>query len=138
MSVFISMVEFADAFSDLVRDQAEWSQATFGTDQERGPLGALKHLEKEAREAQEAARTINECRANGVADNPISADPVGGWRDSALLVELADCLLLLLDASRRAGVKPMELVRAAQRKMEVNKSRQWPKPTDDQPVEHVK
>ena len=35
--------------------QAEWSRATFGSDTERGPLGPLKHLEKEAKEAQENA-----------------------------------------------------------------------------------
>lgn len=114
MSVVTSMVEFADRFSDLVVDQAKWSQATFGTDSERGPLGALKHLEKEARECQEAVGTPE------------------------LTEELADCLLLLLDASRRAGVKPMELVVAAQEKMVKNKARTWPNPTSDEPVEHVR
>ena len=54
---------------------AEWSQATFGTDAERGAIGPLKHLEKEAREAQEAL------------------DPI----------EIADCLLLVFDAARRSG-----------------------------------
>ena len=34
-------------------EQGEWSQKTFGLDSERGPLGPLKHLEKEAREGQE-------------------------------------------------------------------------------------
>ncbi len=93
------MVDFADKFSDLVRDQSEWSQATFGSDSERGPMGALKHLEKEARECQEAVGTPE------------------------LREELADCLLLLLDASRRAGIKPMQLVEAAQAKMVKNKQR---------------
>lgn len=100
--MFITMVEFADKFTDLIRDQADWSQATFGSDDEKGPMGSLKHLEKEARECQEAVGT------------PEIAE------------ELADCFLLLLDASRRAGIKPMQLVEAAQEKMVQNKKRKWP------------
>jgi len=115
-STFHSMVDFADKFSDLVVDQSKWSQATFGTDADRGPMGALKHLEREALEAQHAL--------------DIGPDQT--------LEELADCLLLLLDATRRAGFKPMALVEAAQEKMKVNKQRTWPKPTSDEPVEHVR
>lgn len=96
---------------EVARDQAEWSQQTFGTDTERGPLGALRHLEREAREAQQAPSD---------------------------LTEYADCLLLLLDASRRAGFTPLELLGAARDKMRVNRSRTWPKPVDGQPCEHVK
>ena len=103
-STFNSMIEFADKFSDLVADQSKWSQATFGSDSERGPMGPLKHLEKEARECQEAVGTPE------------------------LREELAKCLLLLLDASRRAGIKPTQLVEAAQAKMVKNKQRTWPSP----------
>ncbi len=109
-----TMVEFADKFSDLVRDHAKWSQSTFGDDSAIGPLGALRHLEKEARECQDAVGT------------------------PMLREELADCLLLLLDASRRANVKPMELVEAAQEKMVRNKQRIWPKPVPGEPCEHVR
>jgi NTP pyrophosphatase (non-canonical NTP hydrolase) len=108
-----SMVEFADKFTDLARDQASWSQATFGSDDDRGPLGPLKHLEKEAREAQSAV---------GSAE---------------LREELADCFILILDASRRAGIKPMQLVEASQEKMAKNRKRTWPKPIPDEPVEHL-
>ena len=95
----------------LAADQAQWSQATFGTDKERGPLGALRHLEEEAREAQAA-----------LTDR----------------TEYADCLLLILDAARRAGMSACDLVAEASRKMTVNRARTWPKPVDDTPVEHVK
>jgi len=94
---------------DLAVDLARWSQATFGADVERGPLGALKHLEKEAREAQAA---------------PL--DPS----------EYADCFLLILDAARRSGISPLKLVLHAREKMAINKARTWPKPTSDEPVEH--
>ena len=105
--------KFAEAFRDLVQDQAEWSQETFGKDSERGPIGALKHLSMEAQEAVEA----------------VGSDKLN--------MELADCFLLILDASRRAGLKPMQLVEVAQAKMKINRGRQWPKPTDDEPVEHI-
>ncbi len=111
MSYVVQCLDFAEAVIGLVRDQAEWSQATFGTDAERGPLGALKHLEKEAREAQ--------------------ANPSD-------ITEYADCLLLILDAARRAKIKPLELVKAAQAKLLVNEARIWPKPVSDEPVEHVR
>ncbi|MGD9712864.1 MAG: dATP/dGTP pyrophosphohydrolase domain-containing protein [Thermomicrobiales bacterium] len=121
-----SMTEFAVAFNALVEDHSTWSQATFGLDSERGPLGALKHLEKEAKEAQEAWSAVT------------LQDEMNSERMKAFRAELADCLLLLLDASRRAGVNPMRLVMDAQAKMQVNKLRVWIKPTSDVPSEHVK
>lgn len=91
--------------------QAEWSQATFGTDQDRGPIGPLKHLEKEAREAQE--------------------HPTDEF-------EMADCLFLVFDAARRSGMTLDKLISACERKLEINKARKWDKPTDNNPVEHVR
>lgn len=110
MSSAVGLIEFALEFEDLASDHAAWSQATFGSDSERGPVGPLRHLEKEAREA---------------AENPTDRS------------EYADCFLLILDAARRAGIKPRELVKAAQAKLEVNKRRTWPKSEPDMPVEHV-
>jgi hypothetical protein len=103
--------EFAQEFAALVCDQAEWSQATFGSDTSRGPLGALRHLEMEAREAQQAP------------DDP---------------EEYADCFLLILDAARRAGITADALVAAARQKMIINRQRKWPRPVDDTPVEHLR
>ncbi len=103
--------ELGQNLATLSRDQADWSQATFGTDQERGPLGALRHLEQEALEAQAA---------------PADSE------------EYADCFLLILDAARRAGISPLQLIEAAQRKMVINRQRTWPRPVDDQPVEHIR
>ena len=111
MSILTTMLEAGELLNDLAKEQSAWSQETFGSDAERGPMGALKHLEREAREAQA---------------NP--TDPM----------EYADCFLLILDAARRAGIKPMELMKHAQAKMVINKSRTWPRPVDDEPVEHVR
>lgn len=104
-------------FVDLIEDQAEWSQATFGTDEERGPLGAIKHLEKEAKEAQKAFEYYT------TTQFPTTADVVAARAE--FHTELADCLLLILDASRRAGLKPLDLIHAAKAKMKVNKTREY-------------
>lgn len=103
-------VDLGQSLDDLARDQAEWSQKTFGADAERGPEGALRHLAKEAEEALAKPRD---------------------------LVEYADCLLLLLDASRRAGFTPLQLLKMAQWKMEKNKLRKWPPPVEGVPCEHL-
>lgn len=100
MSNFDGIIELGYQLDKLSQEHAMWSQETFGDDKERGPMGPLKHLEKEAKEVQ----------AN-LADKS----------------EYADCLLLILDASRRAGISPLQLIKAAQDKLIVNKSRTWPK-----------
>lgn len=98
-------------FEALWEDQAAWSRATFGTDQERGPEGSLKHL---GREAEEALRC------------PLDR------------MEYADLLILTMDASRRAGLTREGLLAAAQDKMRVNKERRWPKAQPGEPCEHLK
>lgn len=97
---------------NLINDQSKWSQETFGTDSIKGPIGALKHLKKE----------VDEC-----------------LQDPSDIKEYVDCLLLILDASRRAGFPIIDLLNAAENKMIENKQRVWPKTDDmDAYVEHVK
>jgi NTP pyrophosphatase (non-canonical NTP hydrolase) len=106
----------------LAADQSEWSQRTFGTDAERGPIGSLRHLAGEAGEAEQA---WNEWAGD---------DPSGKVRE-----ELADCFLLILDAARRSGVSPLNLIRAAQAKMVVNRGRKFPATFDPlKPTEHIR
>lgn len=91
---------------------AVWSQATFGKDTNRGSIGALKHLEKEAREAQA---------------NPTDRE------------EYADCVFLVFDAARRAGMSYDDLFDEVEKKFVKNKKRVWQTPTSpDQPIEHVR
>lgn len=99
----------------LAANIAKWSDKTFGTKEERGPLGPLKHLRKEVDEV--------------IKDIEAENDP---------LEELADCLILLLDATRRSDFLARQLLEAAYIKMEKNRQRKWPKPTADGPVEHVR
>lgn len=90
------------------REHAEWSDKTFG---DVGPIGPLKHLSKEALEA---------------AADP--SDPL----------EWADMQFLLWDAQRRMGISDEFITRAMIEKLEINKSRQWPEPKDDEPRLHIK
>jgi hypothetical protein len=89
---------------------ALWSQQTFGSDAERGPIGPLKHLEKEACDCQDAPDDLE---------------------------EKADCLLLIFDATRRSGRTLAELMEAAEAKLEKNKKREWSRSLlPDEPIEH--
>jgi NTP pyrophosphatase (non-canonical NTP hydrolase) len=101
------------------RQQAAWSNATFGLDSERGPIGPTKHLLKEVNEVLEHLEA-------------------GTYEAEKLLEEFADCLFLLFDAVRRAGFVLPQLIKKAFWKLAKNKLRVWPKPTSDEPVEHVK
>lgn len=125
-------VDLFDVLTDLIREQAIWSQATFGNDVTRGPVGPLKHLEKEVKEAYEAWGKIK--NTDGLVDLEL-------WNKNreAYKVELADCLLLLLDSMRRSGVKIMDLLKIARDKLEINKSRKWNTPTSETDfAEHVR
>lgn len=119
---------------ELAANQAEWSQSTFGNDETRGPIGALRHLAKEAKEAEEACDRLSELIRPHTS--PAHGSLVKAVNDVA--EEMADCFLLLLDASRRAGLKPLDLVNSAMAKMCVNRNRRYPSPVDGQPCEHVR
>jgi len=93
----------------LWNELSKWSQETFGSDAERGPIGPLRHLKLEADEAIES----------GAPD------------------EYADCLILILDAARRAGFTHDTLITTTLEKLEVCKVRTYPRPPADEPAHHV-
>lgn len=103
----------------LLNEHSAWSQATFGTDMERGPMGPLKHLEKESIEARTSLEVF-------------------GKHDSRYHVELADIFLLLLDVSRRSGLTFSQLIDIAYKKLQICKTRSYPKvdPGNNDAVEH--
>ena len=89
-----------------------WSEDTFGLDIHRGPIGPLKHLQKEV---EEALKTPDD------------------------LEEYADLLFLVFDSTRRAGFGYHELMDACREKLKKNKKRLWPKPSlNDEPIEHIR
>ena len=112
----------------LAEDQQSWSSQTFGGKDVRGPVGTLKHLAKEAVEAQAAWVRLKEM----AADAPL-ADRVAAVED--VQEEMGDILILLLDAGWRAGLTPLDIIRAAGAKMSKNKARLWPQLADQNPNE---
>lgn len=86
-----------------------WSNETFGAD--RGPLGSLRHLIKEAGEAIETPDDVT---------------------------EYADCLLLVWDAAARAGFDRAALIRAASDKLVVLEKRTYERLPDGKPSQHVR
>lgn len=114
---------------------SDWSQATFGSDETRGPLGPLKHLRKEADEAIEQYMHI-QSEDNDEADPELKAQALNQFK-----TELVDCQFLIFDSARRHGMSHKDLFKAAMAKLEVNKKRSWPKPSEEtkyDPVEHIK
>lgn len=97
-----------DPFRFVRQAHAEWSDRQFGN---VGPVGPLKHLAKEAVEAAEAPDDIS---------------------------EFADILMLLWDATRRAGFSDEQLAEAVAEKLERNKRRQWGAVKDGEPCHHLK
>lgn len=91
------------AFNQLWDDHADWSEATFGIDEERGPKGPLKHLEKEVKEA---------------LASPYDKE------------EYADLFLLVIDAARRSGMTCRQFINACRKKLEKCKGRTWIKGED--------
>lgn len=97
-----------DPFRLVRQAHAEWSDRQFGN---VGPVGPLKHLAKEANEAAEAPDDIS---------------------------EFADILMLVWDATRRAGFSDEQLAEAVAEKLERNKRRAWGEVKDGEPCHHVK
>lgn len=96
--------------SEYVKQQREWSQATFGAG--RRTIGLSKHIAKELAEIQ--------------------ADP-GDVR------EWIDVMILAIDGYWRHGGKPEELAEMLIAKQRVNIERAWPAPQpEDQPTEHIR
>jgi len=136
MSLFFeNIVNHGDHLIDLIRDQAEWSRATFGADDVRGPLGPTKHLAKEV---------LIELLGCSKADTELLLSTVNNDRPPESLRDIkewADALILLLDGSRRAGHKFLAVIKAAEAKMAENKKRDWPKPDPtnvNDAMEHVR
>lgn len=107
-------IDFGWRFINWNLERHKWSQATFGTSAERGPVGPLKHLAKEVQEM--LAETDRNKR----------------------LEEYADGIFLIFDAADRDGYRLENIMAALEQKLEKNRSRQWQKPTSDEPVEHVR
>jgi hypothetical protein len=107
----------ADKLALLYDDINDWSEAVHGSREDRGPVGALNHLKREAQEA------IDDWQ---VADMP------------GFLNELSDCLILTLNATWRGEFTLDELLTAAHAKMTINRTRKIGQPDHEGVIEHVR
>lgn len=97
-----------------IAHQREWSTATFGPRDLRGPLGPLAHIRKELDE--------------------VAADPTD-------LEEWVDVLILAFDGAWRAGHEPQQIIDGIKAKQAKNEARDWPDwrgVPADQAIEHVR
>lgn len=92
-------------------EQGKWSQETFGLDSERGPIGPLKHLEKEIQEV---------------------------LQDPSDEMEYIDCFFLIIDAIRRKGISIERFEQLLFQKLEINKARKCGIKASDEPIEHIR
>jgi hypothetical protein len=128
--VVIDNIEGVPGLGQFWDAQAEWSQATFGKDGERGPKGALKHL---AMEVLVELLGIDKAKAKAFLDAETA-----GVEPSRDLYEYVDSQLLLFSAARRAGHSFRGLVEACWIKLGINKRRKWQRAAPGEPSEHVR
>jgi phosphoribosyl-ATP pyrophosphohydrolase len=112
-----TVAQSSDPMQDFWDELSAWSQAAIAPDVQRGPIEVLEHLKLEAAEAIESMFDDDK---------------------SATHTEIADCLICVLDAARRAGMTYDDLLSAANAKLVVNQSRKWQPPVAGKPCEHIR
>lgn len=100
--------------ADHIAHQRDWSTATFGPREKRGPLGPLAHIRKEVEEVAE---------------------------DPSVLEEWVDVIILAFDGAWRAGHEPQAIIDAVKAKQAKNEARTWPRWQnfpEDEAIEHLR
>ena len=100
----------------LQNEIKKWSDRTFGSDFDRRE-GMAAHLRKEVAELQ----------GEIVWNNKLG-----------IQVELADCLMLILDIASHSGIDIDSLIFEVEHKLQINKLRKWGKTNPDGSIEHIK
>ena len=110
----------------LMNEIATWSDATFGSRQ-RNPA-ILHHLEKE----------VKELIAEFYNDPPTLPGDRYYEKLDKVAMEYADCFMLLFDSAAHFGYTAEDIFTLISKKLSINKSRKWGKPTELGVVHHVK
>ena len=118
----ITEVEQPDKLQDFMNDVHNWADNTFG--KERTALAPLHHLQKEVQEA-----------INAMQDEDHLLD---SEKRRHTIEELADCFILILNASSKYGLTFDDLFISSVNKMTKNKTRKWGKPDANGVVQHLK
>lgn len=121
-------------FFDLWENVSSWSLATFGSREERGGAGALKHMVKEI--ATELFGFPNKWYERTSLESFVKNARPTEANQMTDVSEYADLLILLIDSAQRQGFTAYQLIEAAQIKMGVNRARNYPRPVGDAISEH--
>jgi len=97
-----------DKWQYLQNDIADFTDNVFG---QSNPVSKLHHLQEEVAELIEEPEDT---------------------------LEWADCMILLIDAAKKAGHDMDDLYGFIQAKMDINKKRKWSAPDENGVVRHVK
>jgi NTP pyrophosphatase (non-canonical NTP hydrolase) len=108
----------------IMFDISEWSDKQFGESQ-RNPA-IVFHLQKEVKELIDSIIAFN-----------LSTDKNAAENAHDLIMEYADCMMLLLDSVSHSKITAAALMRAVKEKLEINKKRKWGNPDKNGVVEHI-
>lgn len=97
----------------LQNDINEWQGEQFGRGSD--PVPTLHHLREEVPELIKAWES----------------------NDPEVIMEFADCLMLIIGAAGRANIDMQVLQRAVYTKLEINKRREWGTPDENGVVKHI-
>jgi NTP pyrophosphatase (non-canonical NTP hydrolase) len=105
----------------LQEDIKEWSNQTFGDEHRRLPIS--KHLKEEVDEIIQITQHADTHGYNTISEY--------AQAESALKMQVADCLILIMDLLSKYGYTMEEAFLAVKEKMRVNKNRVWEGPDEN-------
>lgn len=110
---------------------AEWSDKTFGDGERK--VAMANHLKKEVDELEEELIWLEV-----VSDSPevSKKEKTESWEAAAM--EVADCLLLILDLASHLNIAADELIDLGFKKQIINEGRIWGPPDENGVCEHLR
>lgn len=118
---------------ELQDNVKKWSDEAFGLYRIGIPI--IHHLKAETDEVIEALETYHKGSYGNTDESALKRLRENKER---ILMEFADCFMLLIDAAAHEQITIDMLADATARKLEINKKRKWGKPNELGYVEHLK
>jgi NTP pyrophosphatase (non-canonical NTP hydrolase)/DNA-directed RNA polymerase subunit RPC12/RpoP len=131
--LYIMMEDESINLQRLQNEIKKWSDSAFGMYRHGVPI--IHHLKAETDELIDALETHHK----GIYGNS-DESALKRYREDKenILMEFADCFMLLIDAASHEQITINMLAEATARKLEINKKRKWGKPNELGYTEHIK
>lgn len=131
--LYIMLEDEAINLQRLQNDIKKWSDGAFGMHRHGIPI--IHHLRAETDEVIEALESYHK----GIYANT-DETAIKRLRESKdrILMEFADCFMLLIDAAAHEQITINMLAEAAARKLEINKARKWGEANELGYFEHIR